>query len=146
MNWIPNLDYNGFKVQYDEDREEFYVSNGGAGGNAYAAPSLKKLKAMIDRDLAAQRKKFAGKEAYKYVYSSNEPVRVTVTSVDEDGKRCWIKYEDGERRKESVADLFEICDANDAVLIEIAVNRAEYARLANRDKELKAALRPISFR
>lgn len=28
----------------------------------------------------------------------------------------------------------------------IAENRAEYARLANRDKELKAALRPISFR
>lgn len=144
-SWVPDIEYNGFKVQYNEDREEFYVY-AGDGKNSYAAPSLKKLKAMIDKDLAAQRKKFAGKEAYRYVYSREEPVIVTVTSVDDDGRRCWIKTEDGSRMKESVADLFEVCTENDAAFAEIAKNLAEYQRLAACDEELKASLKRVSFR
>lgn len=145
---ILNYRYQGFKIEYDEDKELFYVQGGSLSDDYnYSSPSLKKLKAMIDKDLAAKRKKFAGKEAFRFRWSDESVIeRVTITSVDDDGTRCWIKKPDGSREKDSVADLFEVCAGNDGIIGELEKVKEERELLAAREKNLRANLKRVSFR
>lgn len=144
---ILDYRYQGFKIEYDEDKELFYVQGGSLGDDYdYSSPSLKKLKAMIDKDLAAKRKKFAGKEAFRFRWSGGTIERVTITSVDDDGRSCWIKKPNGSREKDRVADLFEVCAGNDGIIGELEKVKEERELLAAREKNLRANLKRVSFR
>lgn len=145
---ILNYQYQGFKIEYDEDKELFYVSGGSRCDDyVYSSPSLKKLKAMIDKDLAAKRKKFAGKEAFRLKWSGGTNIeRVTITSVDDDGRRCWIKKPNGSREKDSVEYLFEICVENDGIIGELEKVKEEHELLGKREENLRANLKRVSFR
>ena len=142
---VINYQYQGYLIRYDEDKEQFYVSNR-EGSPPFSAPSLKKLKAMLDKEIATSRKRFAGKTAYRVRRCDTIAEVVTITSVDDDGMHCWIKHEDGQREKASANTLFEVCQENDAVFAEMSINRAEYERLMEKEKSLRTSLKPVSFR
>lgn len=145
---IINCKHQGFEIEYDEDKELFYVRDGSRCDDyVYSSPSLKKLKALIDKDLAAKRKKFSGKEAFRFKWGRGDIIeRVTITSVDDDGLRCWIKRPDGSCEKNKAEDLFEVCVENDGIIGELEKIKDERELLAEREKNLRANLKRVSFR
>ncbi len=101
-------EYKGFTIEFNEDAEKWSIA-GDSGRYSDSSGTLKSRKQYIDN---LRCKGFERFECYLVSWGRDEPEKVTVTSITEDGEFAWIIRANGRREKCEIRNLFEISDTN----------------------------------
>ncbi len=141
---IFKTNHRGYEIEYCEETELWQV--GRYGATDFAAPSLKKLKAILDKEIASN-KNMPDMEAWREVWGDkNSFEKVTITSVDEKGAACWVRDSKGRRSKTTCNCLFAVSKENedDMALIEELVRQRK--TITQQIDEIHERLRFVTVR
>ena len=126
--------YNGFVIKFNEWSELWEASL--EGHTAYSKPSLKAVKESIDKQLKS---KFVRISAFLNEWRRGY-VKVTITSIDEDGTNAWVTKTNGSRGKESLASLYADTPDNVALIEEINITNKQIKVLEDKVSTLNNTL------
>ena len=114
---IFKTNHRGYEIEYCEETEQWQV--GRYGSPDFAAPSLKKLKVILDKEIASNKNR-PDMEAWREEWNDkNSFEKVTITSVDEKGAACWVRDSKGRRSKTTCNRLFAACKENEDAMANI---------------------------
>jgi len=142
---IFKTNHRGYEIEYCEETELWQV--GEYRNPDFADPSLKKLKAILDKEIASNKNRPNMDAAWREEWGDkNSFEKVTITSVDEKGTACWVRDSKGRRSKTHRNSLFAASKENEDAMARIQELVEKRRELTQRIDEIRQSLGVVIVR